>query len=377
MLARMVLSEPDKDPIEASQVAIKSVFEFYRINHGSKTRSAHVSDRAMQLCEEFLKTATDQPLPSVATFTLMRQHAFMKHCADMGLSTKSISIYMSQIKAAINYASVPRIICDSKGQEREGQMLKSSTYVIAKSAEISKITSQPMPKPRSFIPTDEQLVAFIGQIRREWLFRYVIIALNTWARPEANLELDIRKQVDFTVGIVDLNQEGRRQNNKVRPIIPLTDNLRGWLLHWDKSKPINRKGNAVTSVRHSDFRAIAQRAGVAIKPYTLRHYMATRIRRLPEGIRPEREERAAWLGHVDPHYRTTEEWYESQDPHYLEKCRQGVDAIMTQLNLISPRSLFAPNTVQGTGLTVVAGDDLPLGNCGEKDGEKRGANKQN
>ncbi len=366
------MSEPDDDPIDPAKVAIKSVFEFYRINHGSKTRSAHVSERAMHLCEEFLKAATGQPLPSVASFTLLRQHSFMKWCRDKGLSTKSIAIYLAQIKAAVNYASVPRIITDSKNRQREGQMLKNAIHIVSKTAEISKITEMPMPKPRSFIPTDEQLVAFIGEIRREWLFRYVIMALNTWARPEAILELDVGKQVDFTAGTVDMNPPGRRQNNKVRPLIRLTDNLKGWLLHWGETRPINRNGNVVARIRHSDFREIGKRAEVPMTPYTLRHYMATRIRRLPEGIRPTREERAAWLGHVDPHHRTTEEWYESHDPHYLEQCRKGIDAVMAQLNLISPKSLFAPNAVQGTGLTVIGGN-LPLGKYGEEDGEKAGS----
>ncbi len=316
--------------------------------------------------------AVDVPMPSVASFTLMRQHAFMKWCQDKGQSTKTISIYMSQIKAAINYSSIPRIITDSKGKEREGQMLKNAIHIVSKTDEISKVTGLPMPKPRSFIPTDDQLVAFIGEIRREWLFRYVILALNTWARPEAIIELDIGKQVDMTAGTIDLNQAGRRQNNKVRPLIRLTDNLRGWLLHWGEARPINRKGDIVAKVRHSDFRAIGERAGVPMTPYTLRHYMATRIRRLPKGLRVPREERSAWLGHVDPHHRTTEEWYESYDPEYLELCRNGIDAIMAHLSLISPRPLFAPNSVAGTGLTVIGGN-LPLGKYGEGDEEKAGS----
>lgn len=199
------MREPADEPLDPENVAIKSVFEFYRINHGSKTRSSFVSERAMDLCEQFLKIATKGPLPSVATFSLIRQRSFMEHCRDNGLSTKTISIYMGQIKAAINYASIPRIITDSKGEEREGRMLKSAIHVVSKTAEISKITGLPMPTPRSLIPTDQQLAGFIGQIRREWLFRYVIVALNTWARPEAILELDIGKQVDFTTGIIDLN----------------------------------------------------------------------------------------------------------------------------------------------------------------------------
>lgn len=210
----------------------------------------------------------------------------MQWCSDEKRSTKTIAIFLGQIKTAINYASIPRIIKDSKGHEREGRMLKSTIYIASKAEEISKITGKPMPKPRSFIPNDEELVAFIGKISREWLFRYVIIALNTWARPEAILDLDVEKQVNFQIGTIDLNPPGRtQQKNKVRPLIRLTDNLRGWLIHWDSTKPINRSGIPAERIGHSDFREICKRAGVPrMTPYTLRHYMATRFRRLPEGF---------------------------------------------------------------------------------------------
>jgi integrase len=159
---------------------------------------------------------------------------------------------------------------------------------------VSNITELPMPQARSQIPTDQELAAFIDEIKTEWLFRYIVIALNTWARPEAILELDVSKQVNFTTGLIDLNQRGRRQNNEVRPLIRLTNNLRGWLLYWRESKPINRDGEPVLKIRHSEMRAIWKRAGACkITPYTLRHYCATRIRQLPEPLRPAREERSA------------------------------------------------------------------------------------
>ncbi|WP_155942514.1 hypothetical protein [Rhodomicrobium vannielii] len=66
---------------------------------------------------------------------------------------------------------------------------------------------------------------------------------------------------------------------------------------------------------------------------------------------------AQWLGHVDPH-RTTEEWYESHAPAYLETCKTGVDAIMGQLHEIAqrhkkPRPILPPNLIAGTSLIVI------------------------
>jgi integrase len=79
---------------------------------------------------------------------------------------------------------------------------------------------------------------------------------------------------------------------------------------------------------------IAVKAGVDpthVNRYMLRHYMATRIRRVA-GIPVPREQRAEWLGHADPKHRQTE-WYEHFDPDYLEAAMQATDAIMAGLNV--------------------------------------------
>src|SRR5439155_10155079 len=83
----------------------------------------------------------------------------------------------------------------------------------------------------------------------ENLFRYVVIALNTWARPSAILELSIAAQVDFKAGLVRLNPPGRKQTKKVRPAIPLTDNLRGWLEDWNIDHPIHRNNISLTTIK--------------------------------------------------------------------------------------------------------------------------------
>ncbi|MGB8313154.1 MAG: hypothetical protein WCE69_01560, partial [Aestuariivirga sp.] len=65
------------------------------------------------------------------------------------------------------------------------------------------------------------------------------IALNTWARPEAILDLSVRAQVDFEHSLIDLNPPSRKQTKKRRPIIRLTENLRGWLEHWGEDRPLS------------------------------------------------------------------------------------------------------------------------------------------
>jgi len=304
--------------------------------------------------------------PRVGQFTLAWQHGFMRWCRDRHqLSGKTISTYLSYIKAGFNFASKPRLITDARDREREVQVLSKSPHVVDSEAEVSKITGLVRSKPRDWIPTDADLAATLDELtstnpdtakKREPTFRYVIMALNTMARPEAITELSIKAQVRFDTGIVDMNPPGRLQNKKVRPIIRLTDNLSGWLLYWNLDRPLIYQGKPVKNINNSTLKSAAKRAGVSewqqFTRYTLRHYMATRVRRVP-GCEVSREHRATWMGHTDPDFRTTEEFYESMDADYLENVRQAIDAIMLHLNTLTKRSLLAPSTIPGTRLTVI------------------------
>jgi len=349
-----VLSEPEEQVGSPKAVHLASVFKFYEVNHGPSIRGLAQAQRPAALCLEFMQKSTDTPLPVVADFTMLRQHAFMCWLRDRGLTVKTISTYQSMIKAALNYAATPRLIVDSRGIEREGQMLEHKWTVFDSEDYVSKITGLPMPQPVKFLPTDDELARFIDAIGHEHIFRYVILALNLWARPEAIMDLDVQKQVDFEKGLIDLNPPGRRQNKKVRPTIRLTENLKGWLLHWNLAKPIVRRGEIVKEINAKTFEAIAAKAGVPdLTRYTLRRYMATRVRRLPDGVRPPREERSTWMGHTDPVFRTTEKFYEVFDPCYLINVAQATDQIMLILDQKCSRSLFSPDQRPSSGLALV------------------------
>jgi integrase len=136
---------------------------------------------------------------------------------------------------------------------------------------------------------------------------------------------------------------GRAQNKKVRPIIRLTDTLRAWLIRWDRAYPIHdAHGTPIAAIDNRTIQKAAKRAGIVqwqkFTRYTFRHYMATRIRRI-DGVRVSSEERARWMGHIDPNFRTTQKWYESFDPNYLASAAQATDALMTMLNKKTKRKL--------------------------------------
>lgn len=315
---------------------------------------------------QHLKAQRLEGAPRVGQFSLALQHGFMRWCRDKhGLSCKTISTYLSLIKAAVRFGATPRLVTDAAGREREVKLLSAAPFIADGEDLVSQVTGLPRSQPRQWIPTDHELAAMLSKLRSEdpqadaelqATFRYCIVALSTMARPEAITELSVAAQVRFDRGIIDMNPPDRPQNKKVRPLIRLTDNLAAWLHYWNLDRPIVYFGRPVRAISNRTLQKAAKAAGVEdwakFTRYTLRHYMATRVRRV-SGITVAREQRAAWMGHVDPQHRTTEHWYESHDPDYLEDVRRAIDAIMLELDSLATVSLLAPGAVAGTRLALL------------------------
>lgn len=362
------MAEPGDDPLDPQVVTLAAVKKFYFDHHvGPNVRSKAASKRAFELVHRYLTGVLrgEERAAMVGDFTLARQEGFWVWCRDKhALSGKSISNYMSSIKAGFRFCARPRIIRDSRGQEREARLLSTAPFVEDSEAAISKKTGLTRSAPREWIPTDAELARIIDAIRDEHVFRYIVMALNTWARPEAITELSVKAQVDFDRGLVTLNPPGRPQNKKVRPTIRLTNNLRGWLLYWNLDRPIIWKPSpskpqiVVKEINNRTLKKAALAAQVdqwrSMTRYTLRHYMATRIRKV-DGVEVSREQRAEWMGHTDPEHRTTQSFYESLDPDYLDAPARATDAVLDRLNsMLRVRTLVPPSAV-GKGLSVVAG----------------------
>lgn len=360
-LAKLYLEEPREQQQAADSVSFTRVRNFYLKHRGNKARAKVGIRYALKLMTDYLKFSLKRA-PMVSDMTLARQKGFMAWCHHKhNLSAKTISIYLSYIKASVNFCATPQLIIDGKGDEREILILNNAPKIFDSEALISEATGLPRSRPRDWIPTDKQLAHWIDCIPEDndhaHIFRYVIMALNTWARPEAITDINVKAQVDFERDIIDLNPPGRLQNKKVRPSIRLTNNLRGWLLHWRDAYPIQYKGRPIDQVLPKTIKKISLAAATPkLTRYTLRHYMATRIRRV-DGVSVTREQRAAWMGHTDPEHRTTEEWYESMDPDHLVDCAKATDAIMVLLDKLTEKSLVSPNVHPKTGFTIIENDN--------------------
>ncbi|MGE0289316.1 MAG: tyrosine-type recombinase/integrase [Bradyrhizobium sp.] len=315
-----------------------TVLDHYQATHADRTPGAVQAKWAGDLLLEWVRNVQRRASANASDFTRPWQDAFVRWCAsEKDLAVGTISRNMSIINAAMNHAVKP-VIVEEDGVQREVQLLKYAVPVVYKPADIAKITGKPTSAPRDWLPTFEQLAAFIDGIgrrtkkgtwdeNRENLFRYVVLALNTWARPEAILDLHVPSQVDHVAGLVKLNPQGRAQTKKVRPTIPLTQNLRGWLQLWNLDYPIHRDGEPLTTIKKV-FKANAVEAKLPqLTPYTLRHFMATNVRKMP-GLNVTREQRQEWLGHKP---QDTTSWYEHHDDEWLREARDATDAVLSRL----------------------------------------------
>lgn len=330
--------------------------------------------------------------PKVSDLTRTNQRRIWSHMAtEANLSAKSIMTYMIAVRAAVNYAALPQIIIID-GKEQEVRLLDAPVTVFCNQQEIADHIGGSVTVAREYIPTYQDLGRWIDAIEDEDDFRYVMIALNTCARNEAICDLTISKQVNKEFGTIDLNPPGRRQTKKRRPVIRMTTNLAGWFDHWSTSdrsaaiakakkdgvpqpvigndvgdKPIrlyqdtvekrlNRMGKREEERDEND-RVIWQALNMPeMTCYTIRHFMATNMRRASFPV--SKEQRSKWLGHTVNEGSKTTDWYEKFDPDYLEQPMRAIEEIIAKLQQHTKRKLFAPSVKANGKVRVIKGGNL-------------------
>jgi len=404
LLAVEFTIKTQSDPQDPESVMLVTILHHYFENHSDKLPSRHMARRSGEIVLNFLEGECRLGATvKVGRFTKGLQAKFVLWSAKHhGHSTAYISRILNVIAAACRFATKTVLQDLVDGDYIETRLMKYRPEICYSAKWISDITRQPEPQPRSYVPTFEELASLLDTRGSELLQRYDIIALNTWARPEAVLTLSVKSQVDFENGLVQLNPPGRKQNKKHRPTIRLTDNLRSWLKHWAEDRPLaykakrnkhsSRNVDTTTFAKHvraqfkrrtvrwmlarngleteqidtlfrqargknrqplNDAIAHAESAGIQrITQYTLRHFMATRVRGLKE-IRVDREQRSSWLGHGK---RDATSWYEGHDPEHLAEACQATDLILAKLDSLTKRPLMPSSTkhkVMLAGLTVV------------------------
>ncbi len=319
-LAQWVVENQELRNARPQDVPLATVLIHYWRGHASKVPSAVQAKIACGKWNDFFGEAV------ISDLTLQRQEAFVAHLRASALSDGYISRVLSVGRAALNRAwkrqeivSAPFIIDVDKGAPRERRLSEAEMLALLNAA--------------ATVPH---------------LLTYCMIATNTLARPEAILDLS-PFQIDIENRLIHLNPPGRRQTKKYRPVVPITNTLLPYLVNAQAERIVNWHGKAIDSVKIG-FRAIVRRASLSpdVTPYTLRHTMATELRR--RGVPPW--EVAGLLGHKAGSYRTTE-IYAKFDPDYLGAAARAIDAYFEDLGRGRRSVVAAP--VRASSVLAVRG----------------------
>jgi len=276
------------------------IFYRYWESHAKTIASAEAAQYALALWTEFWEAGT------VADLTPPRQKDFMAWLKARGYKNSYVSRVMSVGRSAVRMAwrngeiaSAPFILDEpDRSDEKEPYVLKPQ--------EMKRLLTKAQERPHIFI--------------------YCMIALNTLARPEAVLDL-APAQVNLVDKRINLNPKGRKQTKKYRPIVPITDTLLPFLHRTDVPAFVLWNGKPIESVKKTFARTVSD-AGLSseITPYSLRHTMATELRR--RSVPPWEVE--GLLGHRRP---STTEKYAHFAPDYLSQGREAIDAYFAELAL--------------------------------------------
>lgn len=280
------------------------------------------------------------PDATIATLTLERQREFEEDLRSSGYSDGYIQRIQTSLKAAVSRAY--------KNQE-----ISSAPFirVVGSSATRDRLLSLP------------EAAALFNANPPEHLFRFLLLAFNTLSRPEALFELQ-PFQVDLSRRLIALNPPGRAQTKKYRPTLPVTDTLLPWLKAWTGSayyvqwhekqaEPIDSikttwrtlRADAEKLLRETD----PEHAGLAdVVPYTIRHTMATELRR--RGV--PKWEVDGMLGHRAD---GVTERYAKFSPDYLGKAAAAIDDYMNELQPLVRRELVLPLEQPRRAFAVIDG----------------------
>jgi integrase len=261
------------------------------------------------------------------------------------------------MRSAFNDACVTKIRLDAVGNQVETALMSHAPKIVWKREAIATELKIPARRPRPATLSVEQMAAVLDSLKTPHLFRFAIMSLCTWARPQAIIDFDPASQVDWNGGIIDLAPIGWVPTKKRRPRQPLTGCLAGWLPVWNKEDEARRiaalaenrippelglivyKGKRVATVKRA-FRRIGTELGLmGFSQYSLRHFMADQIKKLFRNV--PREQRSLWMGHVVRDGSRTTANYESDDPEMLADVALASDCVIALIQQHCGRPLFA------------------------------------
>lgn len=145
------------------------------------------------------------------------------------------------------------------------------------------------------------------------IYRFCMIGFYCGQRKSAILQLRTKEQINLKTGIIDFNPPGRPQTKKMRPIVPIADDLMPLVQQVMETGDEYFCGHP-GSIR-SNFEGLVKKCGFEknITPHVLRHTYATQA--LQNGI-------SIWdvAGVLGDDPKTVQEHYGHHCPEYLQKA---------------------------------------------------------
>ncbi len=308
-LAQWVVANAGRLNADPRDVLIDEVLLRYWEKHAQNLPSAATIKRNLSLWQEYWEGR------HVAAITPDEQEAFRNWLlvnAPEGLTDSGIDRILSDGRAAL-------------GRARKHQELATIPHIFLLQDAEDRRNRQPMGRP---LDLAEVARLFDAAASRHMLM-FLLIGCCTLARPEATLELG-EQQVDIATGILDLNPPGRRQTKKYRPIVPIAQALRPWLINTagPTGHYVTYRGKPISAI-WVGFRATRDRAGLddRVTPYSLRHTMARELRRR----KVPGDQISLFLGHLPKGSDATTAIYAPYDPDYLADAATAIDAIMQDI----------------------------------------------
>ena len=360
-LAALVASAPSSadrvGPPGPDQILSVAALKAYLDERGSHIASEDAAERAVELFTDYLASISKIDAP-VAFWTPARQLELAKWCVEKHRhSAGYIERLFNVMRSAFNDACVTKIRLDAVGNEVETALMSHAPKIVWKREAIATELKIPARRPRPVTLSVEQMATVLDSLKTPHLFRFAIMSLCTWARPQAIIDFDPATQVDWNGGLIDLAPIGWVPTKKRRPRQPLTGCLAGWLPVWNKEDEARRtaalaedrtspelglivyKGKRVATVKRA-FRRIGAELGLmGFSQYSLRHFMADQTKKLFRNV--PREHRSLWMGHVVRDGSRTTANYESDDPEMLTDVALATDCVIALIQQHSAMRLFA------------------------------------
>jgi integrase len=360
-LATLVAAAPQSSSTAVPNpdvVLTTAVLESYLEDRGPHIASEEQAERAVQLVTEYLQSI-GRVDAMVSFWTPSQQLEFARWCvAEYGHSAGYIERLLNVMRSAFNAACEVKIRIDAVGNKVETAMLSHAPKVVWKRHKIAKELKIPAETRKPRVLSIEEMGQLLDHLRTPHLFRFAIIELCTWVRPQAVIDLNPKKQVNWSDGSIDFKPEGWVPNNKRRPHQPLSQCLAGWLKTWEREDEARRtkdvaagrellpdalivyKRVKVATVKRAIRRIGAELGLVGFSQYGFRHFMADQVKKL---FSIPRELRSRWLGHVVKDGSPTTKHYEHDDPYELADVALAVDCVMALIQEHCGRPLFSPS----------------------------------